>query len=208
MIPTLIAVAGASGSGKTTLARQLAPLLSADATPAPVISLDRYYRDYSHLELHQRAAINFDHPDSLNLTRFAADLRAWRKGGTVAPPGYDFAQHRPLLARECIKAAPVMIVEGILVLHSPALRELFQLALFIDTPLEVCLSRRIERDIRERGRSRESVIAQFSQTVIPMTQQFVLPQQRYADVVVASDDKPAIVAETIRNHLVSTLCQH
>ncbi|WP_041523061.1 uridine kinase [Gilvimarinus agarilyticus] len=208
MTPTLIAIAGASGSGKTTLAQQLARLLGSDTAPAPVINLDRYYRDYSHLELHQRAAINFDHPDSLNLTRFAADLRAWRKGGTVAPPGYDFTQHRPLQAGERVHAAPVMIVEGILVLHTAALRELFQVSLFIDTPLEVCLSRRIERDVRERGRSRESVITQFSQTVMPMTQQYVLPQQDYADVTLTPADQPAVIVETIRQHLSNTLCQH
>lgn len=207
MTPTLIAIAGASGSGKTTLARELAHLLSPDTTPAPVICLDRYYHDYSHMELHQRAAVNFDHPDSINFTHFEADLRAWRNGGEMAPPRYDFTQHRPLQARECIKAAPVMIVEGILVLHTQALRELFQVSLYIDTPLEECLVRRVERDIRERGRTRESVIAQFAQTVMPMTQQFVLPQRSYADVVVSPEATSAAIAAMVQRQLEDRPCQ-
>lgn len=208
MTPKLIAIAGASGSGKTTLARKLAQLLSPDAAePIPVISLDRYYRDYSHLELHQRAAINFDHPDSLNFTRFSADLRTWLKGGEVAPPRYDFTQHRPLLARERIQPAPVMIVEGILALHTAPLREMFHTSLYIDTPFEACLARRIERDISERGRTRESVITQFAQNVMPMTQQFVLPQRSYADMVIVPNDASETIAQLLRDRLLDALCK-
>lgn len=203
MTVTFIAIAGASGSGKTTLARHLAHHLG----QAPVIGLDRYYRDYSHLPLPQRAALNFDHPDSLNLEKFSADLRAWYRGETVCPPDYDFVRHCPRESAELIRPAPLMIVEGILVLHRVAWRQLFQLAIYMDTPMEECLQRRIERDIRQRGRSRESVIRQFRETVQPMTRKYVWPQRDYADWVVNSDDSLSATAARVQAFLADRLCQ-
>lgn len=173
----------------------------------PVIAQDRYYRDYSHLPLAQRAALNFDHPDSFNLEQFRADLHTWRQGGTVCPPDYDFLCHCPRESAELIGPAPVMIVEGILVLHSAALRQLFQLSIYMDTPQDECLRRRIERDTRQRGRSRESVLTQFQRTVQPMTRQYVWPQRDYADMLIGPGDcLPASIAR-IKATLADRLCQ-
>ncbi len=179
--PIVIGIAGCSGSGKTTLARELAHQLGATLFP-----LDLYYRDLSQFPLDDREKRNFDHPDSLESELFIAHIRALAAGQTIQRPVYDFATHsRVAGAFEPITPASIVLVEGILALHYPELFPLYHFSVYVDTPNDVCLERRIYRDMRERGRTRDSVIAQFHATAQPMADLYVLPSQARATMSVS-----------------------
>jgi uridine kinase len=178
--PLLIGIAGCSGSGKTTLARELATQLEATLFP-----LDLYYRDLSHFPLDSRNQQNFDHPDSLESELFVAHIRDLARGRTIQRPVYDFAHHtRVPNAFDPISPAKVVLVEGILALHYPELIPLYDFSIYVNAPNEICLNRRIYRDMRERGRTEESVRAQFEATARPMAEQYVLPSQAHANITV------------------------
>ena len=195
--PLLLGIAGCSGSGKTTLAHELAGQL--DATLLP---LDLYYRDLSHLPAAARSTVNFDHPDSLEIDLLLRHLRQLMAGHPVDCPVYDFSSHtRSPGKTQPLAPAPVLLVEGLLALHFPDLRALFDLSVFVQAPDAVCLTRRIERDLRERGRTESSVREQFKRTTQPMADQFVLPSAAFASVTVDGTDSPAISVATVLSHL-------
>jgi uridine kinase len=178
--PTLIGIAGCSGSGKTTLARELATAL--DATLFP---LDLYYRDLSQFPLDQRDKRNFDHPDSLESELILSHVRALGEGQTIQRPIYDFATHsRVPNAFEPVTPKAFVLVEGILALHYPELYPLFHFSVYVDAPNDICLNRRIYRDMRERGRTEASVREQFAATAKPMADLYVLPSQARASMTV------------------------
>jgi uridine kinase len=178
--PILIGIAGCSGSGKTTLARELATQLEATLFP-----LDLYYRDLSQFPLGQRDKRNFDHPDSLESELFIAHIAALACGETIQRPVYDFATHSRVAGSfEPITPTRYVLVEGILALHYPELHPLYNFSIYVDAPNEVCLNRRIYRDMRERGRTQESVVAQFHATAKPMADLYVLPSQERATLTV------------------------
>jgi uridine kinase len=180
----LIGVAGLSGSGKSTYAQALA-----DAWPgALVLSADDYYRDLAHLSPQERAAVNFDHPQALDLDALAADLAALRQGLEVAVPVYDFASHTRRAGRRVLSPAPLVVVEGVLLLHAEAVRAALDLKVYVDAPMDLCLLRRLRRDLVERGRGVESVLAQYEASVRPMALAFVLPQRAVADLIVSGED--------------------
>jgi uridine kinase len=178
--PILIGIAGCSCSGKTTLARELGTQL--DATLFP---LDWYYRDLSQFPLDDRHKQNFDHPDSLESELFIDHIRALQQGRPIHRPRYDFSRHTrvPNVFDEIVPA-PYVIVEGILALHYPELLPLFDFSIYVDAPHDLCLTRRIHRDVRERGRTEPSVRAQFEATARPMADEFVLPSARHATLTV------------------------
>ena len=182
--PILIGIAGCSGSGKTTLAHELAHQLEATLFP-----LDLYYRDLSHFPLDTRDKRNFDHPDSLESELFVAHIRDLARGLTIQRPIYDFATHsRVPGAFDSVAPAKFVLVEGILALHYPELHPLFDFSVYVDAPNEICLKRRIYRDMRERGRTKASVIAQFEATARPMADLYVVPSQHRATMVVAGTE--------------------
>ena len=182
--PIILGIAGCSGSGKTTLARELATQL--DATLFP---LDLYYRDLSQFPLDARDKQNFDHPDSLESELFIAHVRDMAEGLTIQRPVYDFSTHsRVLGAFEPLTPTRYVIVEGILALHYPELREQFDFSIYVNAPNEICLNRRIYRDMRERGRTEASVRAQFHATAKPMADLYVLPSQSHATITVEGTD--------------------
>ena len=182
--PLVIGIAGCSGSGKTTLARELATQLEATLFP-----LDLYYRDLSQFPLDSRHKRNFDHPDSLESELIVEHVRALAKGETIQRPVYDFKAHsRVGGAFDAIEPAKVVIVEGILALHFAELVPLYHFSVYVNAPHEVCLARRIHRDVRERGRTEASVREQFEQTARPMAEQFVLPSASRATVTVEGTD--------------------
>jgi uridine kinase len=179
--PIVIGIAGCSGSGKTTLARELATQL--DATLFP---LDLYYRDLTQFPLDQRDKRNFDHPDSLESELFIAHIRDLAQGLTIQRPIYDFATHsRVPNAFEPITPTRYVLVEGILALHYPELIPLYDFSIYVDAPNEVCLNRRIYRDMRERGRTEQSVRDQFHATAHPMAELYVMPSQARATITVS-----------------------
>jgi uridine kinase len=182
--PFLVAIVGGSGSGKTWLAERLHSVLGSKATR---ISLDDFYRDQSHLSEADRALLNFDDPDAIDwesLERVVLDLLA---GRAAELPCYDFKTH----CRECrvqrLEPKPIVLIEGLWLLHRSSLRQLFDLKIFIDCPTQTRLRRRIDRDVELRGRTRASVEKQFNETVDPMHRKFVAPQKRWADVVLPYD---------------------
>jgi uridine kinase len=181
MRPIILGVAGGSGSGKTTVVRAIIQKLGADQVT--VIHHDSYYRDTGHLSLEERREINYDHPDSLETELLVEHLRELREGRPAAVPVYDFAEHIRLRRREHAAPRKVVIVDGLLILWDAQLRALMDIKVFVDTDADVRFIRRLERDIRERGRSVESVIQQYTRTVRPMHLEFVEPSKRYADVI-------------------------
>ena len=182
--PLLIGIAGCSGSGKTTLARELA--LQLDATYFP---LDWYYRDLSQFPLDQRDKQNFDHPDSLESELFIEHIRELREGRTIHRPRYDFSRHtRVPGVFDPIVPTRVVLVEGILALHYDELHPMYDFSIYVNAPNEICLNRRIYRDMRERGRTEASVRAQFDATAKPMADLYVLPSQSRATMTVEGTD--------------------
>ncbi len=178
--PLILGVAGCSGSGKTTLAGELTCQLEATLLP-----LDFYYRDLAHLSPAERAVQNFDHPDSLEHTLLVEHVQALAAGRSVECPLYDFATHTRVPDRTAhIEPQRVLIVEGILALHYESLRAQYDLSIFVSAPQEVCLTRRIHRDMRERGRTETSVRQQYDATARPMAERFVLPSAEHATLTV------------------------
>lgn len=182
--PILLGIAGCSGSGKTTLARELATQLSATLFP-----LDLYYRDLAHFPLDSRHKQNFDHPDSLESELFIEHIRALKQGHTINRPVYDFRTHtRVPDAFDRIEPTRFVVVEGIMALHWPELCASYDLSIYVDAPDELCLTRRIHRDIRERGRTEESVREQYEAAVKPMADLYVIPSQQRATMTVLGTD--------------------
>jgi len=177
--PTVLAIAGCSGSGKTTLAAELATQLNATLFP-----LDLYYRDLSQFPLDTRDKRNFDHPDSLESELILQHVRDLANGLPVQRPVYDFKTHSRTDRFDPIIPAQVVIVEGILALHYAELLPLYTLSIYVEAPHEVCLMRRIARDVRERGRTEESVREQFWATAHPMAVEYVLPSASRATITV------------------------
>ena len=182
--PTVVGIAGCSGSGKTTLARELARELEGTLFP-----LDLYYRDLSQFPLDSRDKQNFDHPDSLESELFIEHIRELGEDRAIQRPVYDFSRHTRVAGKfETVEPAPFLIVEGILALHYDELWPLYDFSVYVDAPNEICLNRRIYRDMRERGRTEESVRAQFETTARPMAEQYVLPSQTRATVTVSGTE--------------------
>ena len=182
--PVVVGVGGCSGSGKTTLARELARELEGTLFP-----LDLYYRDLSQFPLDARHKQNFDHPDSLESELFVEHIRELAEGRAIQRPVYDFARHsRVMGAFDSVEPAPYLVVEGIMALHYDALWPLYDFSVYVDAPDEVCLNRRIYRDMRERGRTEESVREQFEAAVRPMAELYVLPSQARASITVTGTE--------------------
>lgn len=179
--PFFLAIAGGTASGKSCLTELLVKHLGEENVS--VLLLDFYYRHLPKLSLAERAAMNFDHPDALELELLPVHLAKLKSGQSIEMPDYDFATHLRTSTVHQVPARPIVIVEGILALYLEEARAFYDLKIFIEASEEVRLTRRIARDVRERGRTRESVVQQWEQTVAPMHAQFCQPTKQFADVV-------------------------
>ncbi len=195
MQPLVIGVAGGSGSGKTTVSRAI--VAAVGETNVALLPHDLYYRDYSHLPLDERRKINYDHPSALETDLLAAHVRALQAGATIERPRYDYANYTRLEQSERIESRPVILVEGILIFADPALRDLFAIKVFVDTDADLRFIRRLQRDLRERGRDPEQVIEQYLKTVRPMYLDFVEPSKRYADVIIPRGGHNRVAIEMV-----------
>ena len=182
MRPVVIGICGGSGSGKTTITSRIVEDLSANQVL--IVEQDHYYKDLPELPLEERAKQNFDHPDSMDTQLMVEDVRKLRAGQPIDRPVYDFAEYRRLARTVRLEPRPALIIEGILIFENKALRELMDIKIFVDTDAYLRFIRRLVRDIRERGRTMESVIDQYRNTVRPMHMEFVEPSKRYADVII------------------------
>jgi uridine kinase len=189
----IIGVGGGSGSGKTTIAEALVEAIDGVA----FIQHDAYYRHRPDLTFDERTQLNYDHPDSLETRLLVSHLEALRTGARIERPVYDFTQHLRDESTIPVDPAPVVIVEGILVLADSGLRAVMDLKVFVDTDPDLRLARRLERDIRERGRTTESVLTQYMTTVRPMHLEFVEPSKRHADIIIPGGMKFGAVATLI-----------
>ncbi len=180
--PVLIGVAGGSGSGKTTVSQAILERVGRERIA--FVQHDAYYRDRSHLPFEERVRLNYDHPDSLETDLLVAHLKELRAGRVVEMPQYDFAKHVRKKETRRLEPQPLILVEGILIFVDRALREMFDIKIFVDTDADLRLLRRLQRDIAERGRTMESVIHQYLETVRPMHLEFVEPSKRYADLII------------------------
>jgi uridine kinase len=181
MKPVIVGVAGGTGSGKTTVVREIVRQLGPDVA---VIQHDSYYRDRGGIPPEERKRINYDHPDALETSLLVDHLRALQNGQPVGVPVYDFPTHTRTPTVTPLAPRRAIIVEGILVLAEPELRSLMDIRVFVDTDPDLRMIRRLERDVRERGRTLESVVAQYLETVRPMHMEFVEPSKRYAHVII------------------------
>ncbi len=180
--PLVIGIAGGSGSGKTTVARVI--LERVGEAHIAYLPHDAYYKDNSHLPPAERASINYDHPDSLETTLLIAHLKRLQAGHPIERPVYDFTTHSRTAETVTVQPHPIIMVEGILIFAEPALRQLFDVKIFVDTDADIRFIRRLVRDIEERGRTMTSVVEQYLKTVRPMHLEFVEPSKRYADIII------------------------
>lgn len=182
MIPFLIGIAGPSCAGKTELAARLAQRL-----PAQILNLDSYYRDLSYLPFQERCRTNFDVPEALDADLLIQHVTELAQGRAVARPVYDFTQHVRAPQVEWLAPGEFLILEGLFALHWESIRRRLGLKIFVATPDAVCFHRRLERDVRERGRTPESVREQYESTVRPMAERYVLPTRDFADLVLSGE---------------------
>jgi len=182
---SLILVAGGSASGKTTIARLVAERFT--GMEVLVLSHDDYYRDVHHLGARELETYNFDHPEAIDHALLVRNMRLLLEGGEVRPPVYDFVTHRQTVSPTPLKAADIVVLEGIFTLYYQDLVPLASLKLFVDTDADLRLIRRLERDTRERGLTQEQVIRQYLSFVKPMHDAFIEPTKRVADLVIPGD---------------------
>ena len=198
----VIGIAGGSGSGKTTLMKNLVEKFEGDVA---VVSHDNYYKRHDNMTYEERSQINYDEPDAFDTPLMVQHLQQLRQGETVLCPVYDYTIHNR--SEETVEIAPkrVIIVEGILIFADEALREQMDIRVFVDTDADVRLCRRIKRDVNKRGRTLESVLTQYQQTVKPMHEKFVEPSKKHAHLVVPEGGKNYValdmIVDRIRRHL-------
>lgn len=180
--PLVIGIAGGTGSGKTTVVDTI--LKRVGRGRIACLPHDAYYRDLSHLPFEERLKINFDHPDSLETDLLIEHIHRLKRWEAVDVPVYDFAHHTRTSQTIHVEPQRIILVEGILIFYEPALRAEFDVKIFVDTDADLRFIRRLQRDIVERGRTTESVIRQYLETVRPMHLEFVEPTKRYADIII------------------------
>jgi uridine kinase len=201
--PVIIGVAGGTGSGKTTVSNAILDIVGREHIAT--LAHDAYYRDLDTLPLALRDARNFDHPDSLETELMIEHLHQLKSGKSIEMPVYDFTIDRRAAETITIQPQPVILVDGILIFVEPALRDLFDMKIYVDTDADLRFIRRLERDIAERGRTAQSVIDQYLTTVRPMHLDFVEPAKRYADVIIPEGGQNAVAIEMVAARIQALL---
>jgi uridine kinase len=191
----LIGIAGASGSGKTSAAASIINSLELDKVLT--IQEDSYYKDLSDIPFAERQTRNFDHPDAFDHDLLAEHLLQLLNGEAVSQPIYDYKLHTRSKETKTVGPGTLIILEGILVLSNAQLRKLMDYRVFVETPLDICLARRLKRDMKERGRTADSVIKQYTETVRPMYLQFVEPSRQYADITISGEQSNSEAIDTL-----------
>lgn len=199
--PIVIAIAGASGSGKSLFTQNLTLKLANHADELLVLQEDHYYRPQDHIPLDARANTNYDHPDAFEHDLLQSHLESLRKGEDIEYPSYCYVTHTRLPETQTLKAAPIIIVEGIMLLTQIQLFTYFDIKVFVDTALDVCLMRRMLRDTQERGRSLDSVAQQYEKTVKPMYHKFIEPSKSFADLIIPQGGENHLAIDVVTAYL-------
>lgn len=192
----IIGIGGGTGCGKTTVVNQI--LNELPAGEVGIISQDSYYKDTSHLTYDQRIKINFDHPRSIDFELLENHLKELKKGNTIEQPVYSFVQHNRTGDTIVTHPRKVMIVEGILILTNPELREMFDIKIFVHADSDERLIRRLKRDIAERGRDIDEVLTRYQTTLKPMHQQFIEPMKEYADLIIPNNKYNTVAIDIVK----------
>ena len=200
----VIGICGASGSGKSTLAKELEAKLDKRCV---YLKQDSYYRDHSELPFEERERINYDEPSVFEHDLLREDLFALREGRAITTKGYDYTNHKRSDSDEMIEPADVVIIEGIHVFYDAAVRDLLDFKLYVQVDPDVCLLRRVKRDIRDRGRSVESIYRQYLETVKPMYEKHIRNYVEYADVIVAQGGKNAKIVDILAHYINTCMMQ-
>ena len=198
----VIGIAGGTGSGKTTLMKNI---INRFGDVVTVLSHDNYYRRHDELTYEERCRINYDEPAALETDLMAYHLDLLRKGEAIRCPVYDFTQHNRSDETITVEPKSVIIVEGILIFENEPLRDLMDIRIFVDTDADVRLCRRIKRDVNKRGRTLESVLTQYQETVKPMHEKYVEPSKKYADIVVPEGGKNLVALDMIMGRIARHL---
>ncbi len=192
----IIGIAGGTGCGKTTVVNTI--LNELPEGEVGVISQDSYYKDTSHLSYEERVKINFDHPRSIDFDLLVDHLKQLKKGKSIDQPVYSFVKHNRTGDTISTKPRKVMIVEGILILTNPEIRELFDIKIFVHADSDERLIRRLKRDISERGRDIDEVLARYQSTLKPMHQQFIEPMKEYADIIIPNNKYNTVAVDIVK----------
>ncbi|GAA3783133.1 MULTISPECIES: uridine kinase [Corallibacter] len=192
----IIGIAGGTGCGKTTVVNQILDQLPEGEVG--VISQDSYYKDTSHLSFDERVKINFDHPRSIDFELIETHLKALKKGETIQQPVYSFVKHNRTGDTILTHPRKVMIVEGILILSHPEIRDLFDIKIFVHADSDERLIRRLKRDISERGRDLDEVLSRYQNTLKPMHQQFIEPMKEYADIIIPNNKYNTVAVDIVK----------
>lgn len=204
MKTTIIGIAGGTASGKTTLARKVYEA-SQNYGSVVMLRLDDYYKEVTNMTYEERTKINFDHPDSYDSSLLVEHINALKNGQSINCPTYDFVIHNRSNITKQINPANVIIIEGIMTFAIPELLKMFDIKIFVDTPDDIRLLRRLTRDIKERGRTIDSVVNQYLTTVRPMHLSFVEPSKRYADIIIPEGGENNIAIDVIKTKIVNLL---
>ena len=199
MRPVTVGVAGGTGSGKTTVASRLLDRIGAHQTA--YLPHDAYYRDLAEIPRIAGEIVNFDHPDSLKTSLLIEHIRELQRGMPVDAPVYDFTTHQRTANTRRVLPQPLILVEGILIFTDAVLRDLFDVRIYVDTDADIRFIRRLRRDVEERGRSMESVIHQYLESVRPMHLEFVEPSKRYADVIIPEGGFNTVAVNLLVDHI-------
>jgi len=192
----IIGIAGGTGCGKTTVVNKIVNELPENEVC--VISQDSYYKDTSHLNYDERTNINFDHPQSIDFKLLRAHLNTLREGQTIEQPVYSFKEHNRTTDTIKTKPTKVIIVEGILILTNPKIRDMFDIKIYVQTDSDERLIRRLKRDIAERGRDMEEVLDRYQNTLKPMHQQFIAPTKEFADLIIPNNNYNDVAINIVR----------
>ncbi|MGM0555033.1 MAG: uridine kinase [Myxococcota bacterium] len=198
----LVGIAGGTGSGKTTVTRRILDAFDRDIV---CLDMDSYYRDLAHMNIEERRKVNFDHPDAFDTQLFVEHLDALRSGSSIEKPVYSFERHTREEETISVDSAPIILIEGILVLAEQPIRALMDAKIFVDADDDIRFIRRLQRDVSTRGRTLDSVVEQYLSTVRPMHHAFVEPSKRYADVVIPRGGKNDIAIRMVISDLRARL---
>ena len=200
----LIGISGGSASGKTSIARRIQESYS-DSDLVTIIKEDDYYKDQSFLPFEERLKTNYDHPNAFDHDLLIRHLDMLKKGEQIEKPTYDYVHHTRSDVTEIVKPTNVMVLEGLFVLENSAIRERLDIKVFVDTPADIRFIRRLQRDMIERGRSMESVINQYCNTVRVMHEEFIEPTKKYADIIIPSGGRNLVAVDLLETKINSIL---